>query len=126
MYRVSVEAHFDAAHYLRGYQGKCEKLHGHRYRVVACIQAGATSSADLAYDFTDLKKELKRLLERFDHTCLNEVSPFDQSNPSAENIARTVYEELSCKLVNMPEDASLESVTVWESPGSWVEYRPDR
>lgn len=123
MYRVNVEKHFDAAHYLRGYHGKCENLHGHRYTVVACVKAETTSSDGLAYDFTDLKKELGNLLARFDHTCLNEVSPFDACNPSAENIARTIFDELNTKLAGLPAGISLESVTVWESPGSWVEYR---
>jgi len=123
MYRVNIERHFDAAHFLRGYQGKCEGLHGHRYRVSACLRAGKTDEVGMAYDFTGFKKQLETLLERFDHTCLNDAPPFDSQNPSAENIARTVFEDLKGKVER--SGIKLESVTVWESPDSWVEYRPD-
>jgi 6-pyruvoyltetrahydropterin/6-carboxytetrahydropterin synthase len=125
MYFVNVERHFDAAHYLREYQGKCENLHGHRYQVVARLKAAGNNNAGMAYDFTILKKELEQVLERFDHRCLNEVSPFNEINPSAENIARTIYCELENVLGKLPEGVSLDAVTVWESPGSWVEFRPD-
>jgi len=86
MYELVVEQHFEAAHYLRGYQGKCENLHGHRYSVVVRLQSGRLNEIGLAYDFTDIKKDLKEIMARFDHVCLNDVSPFDRINPSAENI----------------------------------------
>ena len=123
MYQITVEQHFDAAHFLRGYEGKCEALHGHRYRVAVKVGAAAINEIGLAYDFTELKKRLRAILERFDHSCLNEVSPFDEINPSAENIARTIYNELRSKLKKAP--VSLVSVAVWESPGSGVEYREE-
>ncbi|MDD2252009.1 MAG: 6-carboxytetrahydropterin synthase QueD [Dehalococcoidales bacterium] len=125
MYLVNVERHFDAAHYLRGYQGKCENLHGHRYRVVARLKAFSNQNAGMAYDFTILKKQLAGILERFDHRCLNEVPPFDEINPSAENIARTIYFELKDQLGKLPEGMHVDAITVWESPESWVEYQPD-
>lgn len=125
MYFVNVERHFDAAHYLRGYEGKCENMHGHRYQVAVRLKAASNENSGMAYDFTVLKKELDGVLEMFDHHCLNEVAPFDQINPSAENIARTIYLELVKKLGRLPEGISLDAVTVWESPESWVEYRPD-
>ena len=102
MYEISVETHFDAAHYLRGYQGKCESLHGHRYRVVARIQAAGLDDIGLAYDFTELKHHLNEIISRFDHTCLNDVPPFDGINPSAENIAATIYHELATGLEPSP------------------------
>ena len=123
MYLVSVEKHFDAAHYLRDYQGKCEALHGHRYKVVAKVNAPGVNDIGLAYDFTVLKKQLDDILSRLDHTCLNDVPPFDKINPSSENIASTIYEELKPGLAGDP--ASLHSVEVWESPDSWVTYSPD-
>ena len=121
MYQITVEQHFDAAHFLRGYQGKCEALHGHRFRVVARVTASGLNDIGLAYDFTELKRHLAAILKRFDHTCLNDVSPFDKINPSSENIASTVYNELKPKLKETP--VSLASVEVWESPDSGVEYR---
>jgi len=125
MYLVNVERHFDAAHYLRGYQGKCENLHGHRYKVAVRLKAANNDNVGMAYDFTVLKKELDVVLSRFDHRCLNELKPFDEINPSAENIARIVYYELEKRLGEMPEGIALDAVTVWESPESWVEFQPD-
>ena len=122
MYEITVEKYFDAAHYLRGYQGKCEAMHGHRYRVVVKIQATRLNDIGLAYDFTDLKRHLKDIIERFDHTCLNDIEPFDRVNPSAENIARTVYEELNEKLKREP--ITLACVEAWESPEQGVSYSP--
>ncbi len=123
MYQISVEQHFDAAHYLRGYQGKCEALHGHRFGVVVKIRASGVDEIGLAYDFTVLKQHLADILARFDHTCLNEVPPFDNINPSSENIAATIYNELQPKLAGAP--VSLSCVEVWESPQTGVAYSPD-
>ena len=122
MYRVSVEQHFDAAHYLRGYQGKCENLHGHRFKVVVSLKAAALNETGLAYDFVELKGHLGEILTQFDHTCLNDVPPFDELNPSSENIAATVYDQLKGRL---PGEVSLSSVEVWESPQSCVTYSPE-
>ena len=123
MYQVSVEQHFDAAHFLRGYGGKCEALHGHRFRVVVRVRAAEVDDIGLAYDFVELKRQLGDILSRFDHTCLNDVSPFDKINPSSENIAATIYSELQPKLAGAP--VSLTCVEVWESPQSGVAYSPD-
>ena len=123
MYEIVVEKHFDAAHYLRGYQGKCEAVHGHRYRVVVKVKADRLNDIGLAYDFTDLKGYLKDILARFDHTCLNDVPPFDKINPSAENIAATIYNELKEKLAADP--LTLTSVEAWETPEQGVAYTPD-
>ncbi len=123
MYQISVEQHFDAAHFLRGYQGKCEALHGHRFRVVTKIKASKVNDIGIAYDFTELKQHLSDILARFDHTCLNDLSPFDKINPSSENIAVSIYDELKPKLAGAP--VSLSGVEVWESPQSGVAYSPD-
>ncbi len=123
MYTIAIEQHFDAAHFLRGYQGKCEALHGHRYKVVARVAASNLDDIGLAYDFSLLKQYLGEILSRFDHTCLNDVPPFDEINPSSENIAATVYKELKPKLAGGP--VTIDSIEVWETPQSWVTYRPD-
>ena len=123
MYQISVEQHFDAAHFLRGYQGKCEALHGHRFRVVIKIKASRVNNIGIAYDFVELKQHLGDILVRFDHTCLNDVPPFDKVNPSSENIASIIYNELEPKLAAAP--VSLSCVEVWESPQSGVAYSPD-
>jgi 6-pyruvoyltetrahydropterin/6-carboxytetrahydropterin synthase len=123
MYQVSVEQHFDAAHFLRGYRGKCEAMHGHRFRVVVRVRARGVDKLGMAYDFAELKKHLGNILSRLDHTCLNDLAPFDRINPSSENIAATIYDELHTTLAGTP--VSLACVEVWESPQSGVAYSPD-
>ena len=125
MYEISVEKSFEAAHYLRGYKGKCENMHGHRYTIVVKVTAEKLNAIGLAYDFTDLKKYLGEILERYDHTCLNDVKPFDKINPSAENLAATIYKELKKKLAKEVAAPELSAVEVWENPGQGVEYKPD-
>ena len=123
MYQVSVEQHFDAAHFLRGYRGKCEALHGHRFRAVVKVNASEVDDVGMAYDFAELKRHLRDILARFDHTCLNDVPPFDKINPSSENIASAIYNELKARLAGAP--VSLACVEVWESPQTGVVYSPD-
>ena len=123
MYQITVEGHFDAAHALRGYKGKCENIHGHRYRVAVSVKAAGLNEIGLAYDFSELKKHLGDILSRYDHTSLNDIPPFDETNPSAENLAATIHAELKTRLKDAP--VTLVSVTVWESPESSVEYREE-
>jgi 6-pyruvoyltetrahydropterin/6-carboxytetrahydropterin synthase len=121
MFEISVEGHFDAAHSLRGYGGKCEGLHGHRFRIIVTLETGALNEIGLAYDFVELKRHLEKVLEGFDHKHLNEVSPFDKINPSSENIAVTIFDRLNSLLGGA---GSLTCVDVWESPENHVCYRP--
>jgi 6-pyruvoyltetrahydropterin/6-carboxytetrahydropterin synthase len=123
VYSISVEQHFDAAHALRGYKGKCEALHGHRFRVVARIEAKALDDIGLAYDFAELKAHLAEAIARFDHVNLNDVPPFDKINPSSENLAANIYNELTSRLSG--DKISLTAVEVWESPQTGVSYSPD-
>ena len=123
MYEISVEKHFDAAHFLRGYKGKCEALHGHRFGVVAKVSASGLDNIGIAYDFAELKQHLADVISRFDHTCLNDVPPFDKINPSSENIAANIYDGLKGKLTGTP--VSVSSVEVWESPQTGIAYTPD-
>ena len=122
MYQLFVEEHFDAAHYLPDYHGKCEKLHGHRFKVVARLEAGNLDDAGLAYDFAQLKQHLREVLAQFDHTCLNDVPPLDKIGPSSENIAVTIYNKLQPRLSDSP--VKLVNIEVWESPTTGVAYSP--
>jgi 6-pyruvoyltetrahydropterin/6-carboxytetrahydropterin synthase len=122
MYQLFVEEHFDAAHYLPDYHGKCEKLHGHRFKVVARLEAGKLDEAGLAYDFAQLKQQLRDVLAKFDHTCLNDVPPLDKIGPSSENIASTIYDALQPHFSSSP--VKLMNVEVWESPTTGVSYSP--
>lgn len=123
MYTVSVQAHYDAAHFLRNYKGKCEKLHGHRYVVEVALQAEELDDTGIAYDFVDLKRELRALAETLDHENLNELPPFQDRETSAENQARWFFEELGERL---PEELAegLLYTRVWETPTQWAQYGP--
>lgn len=123
MYEIAVEMDFEAAHYLRGYQGKCEKMHGHHFRVVATLRMSKLDSIGIAYDFTVLRERLGRVLARYDHTCLNEVAPFDSINPTSENIASTVFGQMQADL--KADGVTVASIQVWESPRSSVTYFAD-
>ncbi|MEA3408205.1 MAG: 6-carboxytetrahydropterin synthase QueD [Chloroflexota bacterium] len=120
MYKICVRRHFDAAHALRGYRGKCENMHGHRWQIVACVEQAELDDIGLAFDFTRLKEALEAVLEDYDHHNLNEMPPFDQLNPSSEHIAKSIYERLQERL---PE-VKLEYVEAWESPDAWATYYP--
>jgi len=122
MYHLFVEEHFDAAHYLPNYHGKCEKLHGHRFKVVAHFEAAKLDETGLAYDFVQLKQHLREILARFDHTCLNDVAPLNKLGPSSENIAATIYDALQACFSKSP--IKLAKVEVWESPTTGVAYIP--
>lgn len=121
MFIVSVQAHYDSAHYLRNYHGKCERLHGHRYVVELALMATELDEAGIAYDFVDVKKHLRALAERLDHENLNEVPPFTELEPSAENQARYLYEEMKRLLPAKMSDAVL-YVKVWETPTQFALY----
>jgi len=122
MFEIAVREHFDAAHFLRGYQGRCENLHGHRFLVVARLRAKVLNEIGLAYDFVELKRHLRELLARYDHACVNDIAPFDRINPSSENMARTLFEELAARVGAGP--ARVVAVEVAESPDTWVVYQP--
>jgi 6-pyruvoyltetrahydropterin/6-carboxytetrahydropterin synthase len=122
MYQLFVEEHFDAAHYLPNYRGKCERLHGHRFKIVARVEAAKLDGSGLAYDFADLKRHLREVVAQFDHTCLNDVPPLDEIGPSSENIAATIYEVLEHRFSKSA--VKLVNVEVWESPTTGVAYSP--
>ena len=121
MYVVSVQAHYDSAHFLRNYKGKCEKLHGHRYVVEAALASEQLNQAGLAYDFVDVKRHLRELAERLDHENINELAPFTEIEPSAENQARFFFDELKERMPGDMRDALL-YVRVWETPTQWAQY----
>ena len=120
MYEIFVESHIDAAHYLREYNGKCENLHGHRYKIVARVKTDKLNDIGLAFDYTELKKHLNAILDKYDHTCLNDLPAFAKLNASSENLAAVVYKELKKKLIKLP--VKLAAVEVWETPTQGVSY----
>lgn len=120
MYELTITDHFDAAHALHGYPGECRDLHGHTWDVEVCVRGDRLDDVGIVYDFKRLKADLASVLEPFDHAYLNDVPPFDSLNPTAENLARVIYEELSARVG--PEVAVVE-VAVWESPIAKIVYR---
>jgi 6-pyruvoyltetrahydropterin/6-carboxytetrahydropterin synthase len=121
MFVVSVQAHYDSAHYLRNYKGKCERLHGHRYVVEVALAASELNEAGIAFDFVDVKRELRALADRLDHENLNDLEPFTELEPSAENQARYFFDEMKRLLPERMRDALL-YVRVWETPTQWATY----
>jgi 6-pyruvoyltetrahydropterin/6-carboxytetrahydropterin synthase len=124
MYEVSVDETFAAAHNLRGYKGKCENLHGHNYKVRVTLSGKEVDSVGLLYDFVHLKQVIQSVIRSLDHKYLNELPPFDVLNPSAENIARYIYDQASEQLHQAPNGAGVSSITVWESDVTAATYRP--
>jgi 6-pyruvoyltetrahydropterin/6-carboxytetrahydropterin synthase len=114
-YKLSVVKGFSAAHALRGYKGKCERLHGHNWKVKVTLVSGKLDKIGMAMDFTDIKAVLDQVLIKFDHCFLNETAPFNKINPTAENIARVIFEGMAKKL---PKNVKVYEVEVWESETS--------
>jgi 6-pyruvoyltetrahydropterin/6-carboxytetrahydropterin synthase len=123
MYEVMVQKHFSSAHNLRGYEGKCEALHGHNWSVEVVVRAEKLNAIGIAVDFKDIKEALDEQMEKLDHKYLNETPPFDEINPTTENIAKFLYDTLS-KLLN-DDCLRIYRINVWESPGSCGSYFVD-
>jgi len=122
MYELKVKKSFSAAHFLRNYRGKCEKMHGHGYTVEVYLQGKRLNHIGYLVDFTEIKESLNRVIEQLDHGCLNELEAFAISNPTAENIARYIYNGL--QNLNM-EEIKISAVEVWETPEQSAKYLPD-
>ena len=122
MFEVSVEQTFAAGHALRNYHGKCENVHGHNYRVRVTIQGPQLDDIGLLVDFVEVKKLMNRVIDRLDHQFINDLAPFDTINPSAENMAKYFYDEISAGLGGNP--ARVGEVKIWETDTSSATYRP--
>lgn len=122
MYKISVKTNFSAAHKLMGYQGNCERTHGHNWTVKAQIATKELDSIGIGYDFRKLKRHLDEIIGKFDHQYLNEIPPFNQSNPTSENLANYIF--LSLKNI-LPSESQVVSVEVKESEKCSVIYSED-
>lgn len=119
MYELMVKESFAAAHNLRDYKGKCERVHGHNYNVEAYFTCMELGKDGLAVDFTILKKHLKAVTESLDHRNLNkDITFFKKNNTSAENIARYIYDYLKVKV----KKAKISKVAIYESESSMAAY----
>ena len=135
MYEVRVEADFAAAHFLRDYHVKCENLHGHNYKVYAHVCGEELDAGGMLLDFSVLKSALKKVCGQLDHTNLND-NPYFEQNPSAERIARFIFEKLIEEIPELKLEgadggftkdgrAFLEAVDVFETETSRARYRVD-
>jgi 6-pyruvoyltetrahydropterin/6-carboxytetrahydropterin synthase len=120
MFELMIETHFSSAHQLRGYKGKCERVHGHNWKVQVYVLAERLNEIDITIDFHDLKKMTEEIVGQLDHSFLNDIFPFTEKNPSSENIAKWIYDSLRKRIDN--DDISLSAVTVWESETASATY----
>jgi len=116
VFSVKVEVYFSSAHNLRGYKGKCEDLHGHNWKVEAVVESKKLDKLGMVMDFHELKSHLKSIIDKLDHKYLNQILYFKKVNPTSENIAKYIYDNLKRKT------RGLKSVTVWESHNSSATY----
>jgi len=122
MFEVTIEETFAAGHALRNYHGKCENVHGHNYRCQVTVEGAELDSIGLLVDFVELKRVVHSVLDRLDHTWLNEFPPFHEINPSAENIAKYIYDEVHTGL-GTREGVRLSFVKLWETDTASAIYR---
>jgi len=128
MYELSVGTRFAAAHFIQDYSGPCSRLHGHTWSVEVAVKGDALDPKGMLIDFKDLKGTLKNIVRELDHQNLNELDAFQGSgehNPTAENLARYIYQRLKRELL-LNEGAEISVVRVWESPDAWASYQEDR
>ena len=121
MYEITIIKSFSAAHRLSNIGGKCEELHGHNFNVEVSLSAPGLNAEGLLLDFRILKEWTEEILEGLDHKYLNEQAYFKNVNPSAENLARYLHDQLEEKARR--EGAEVCCVTVWESANAKASYR---
>ena len=119
-YTLKVVIDFAAAHSLRHYPGDCANLHGHNWKVEAEVTATALNEVGIGMDFKHIRQATKTVCDRLDHTYLNELEPFTEINPTAENIAAYIYQELSSTLNS--GSVKVSAITIWETERACVRY----
>ena len=123
MFEVTVEAGFSSGHYLRNYRGKCENPHGHNYKVRVTLAGKDLDKAGLLLDFKDLREVMKHVIERLDHQMINDVTPFTELNPSAENLAKYFFDETNGRLRTVTSGrVHVKDVTVFETDTTTAKY----
>jgi 6-pyruvoyltetrahydropterin/6-carboxytetrahydropterin synthase len=126
MFEVTVEQTFAAGHALRHYKGKCENVHGHNYRVQVTAEGERLNSIGLLVDFVELKRVVRQIVDRLDHQFINDLEPFTELNPSAENIAKYFYDHVveGMHLADSGSDVKIAQVKIWETDTSIAVFRP--
>ena len=121
MFELTINVNFEAAHFINNYPGKCSRLHGHNWKVEVNIYGSKLDELGMLIDFRDLKETVNEIMLKLDHYCLNEIEPFYKINPTAENIAKYIYEQLG-ETQKFDQNVKLRSVRVWESLNSAAAY----
>jgi 6-pyruvoyltetrahydropterin/6-carboxytetrahydropterin synthase len=123
LFEVTVEDSFAAGHYLRNYRGKCEKPHGHNYKVRITLAGEHLDKAGLLLDFKDLREVMKHVIDRLDHQMINELEPFTELNPSAENLAKYFFDETNTRLNGSTGGrVRVKNVTIFETDTTTATY----
>ncbi|MDG2354142.1 MAG: 6-carboxytetrahydropterin synthase QueD [Gammaproteobacteria bacterium] len=120
MFVLKIVTDFASAHSLRDYPGDCSRLHGHNWQVEVSVESEVLNDLGIAIDFREIKKQTKAVVKRLDHQYLNEIPPFDELNPTAENIAKYFFDEVA-KLINN-QNVRICEVIIWETPRASVAY----
>lgn len=119
-YTMKILTDFAAAHYLREYEGECSRLHGHNWKVEVQVTTTGLNSVGMGMDFKDIKTATRNLIGKLDHYNLNDIPPFNEINPTAENISAYLYKQLSGELNS--DGIKVSSVTLWETDRACVTY----
>ncbi|NOQ51780.1 MAG: 6-carboxytetrahydropterin synthase QueD [Desulfuromonadaceae bacterium] len=120
MYHLTIQAHFAAAHNLLNYDGDCENLHGHNWKIEVTVKTESLDDAGLGLDFKILKKHTNKIMDSLDHKYLNDLEPFRGISPSSEHISKFIFDKLKKELHKY--DVELEKITVWESDNACASY----
>ncbi len=120
IFEVYVKTHFSAAHSLRGYAGDCSRVHGHNWIIEVYVKCMELDGIGIAVDFRDIKREVKDVLKNLDHFNLNDLPAFKELNPTSENIAKFLYQELGEKLNT--DTVQVSKIKVSETPGAGAFY----
>lgn len=122
-YTLKIATDFAAAHALRNYAGECSRLHGHNWKVEVEVKASTLDAAGMGIDFKVIRDAAKSLASDLDHRNLNDLVPFDSTNPTAENIAAYFFHGLSNTLNN--DRVNVSAITIWETERACVRYTED-
>jgi 6-pyruvoyltetrahydropterin/6-carboxytetrahydropterin synthase len=120
MFVLKIVTDFASAHSLRDYPGDCARLHGHNWQVEVMVCSQVLNESGIAIDFREIKSQTKVVVKRLDHQYLNEIKPFDVLNPTAENIAKYLFDEIGILINN--QEVKVKELTIWETPRSAVTY----
>ncbi len=123
MYHVTVQVEIAAAHQLPDYRGECANIHGHTWQVEVTVSGSELNEQGMLIDFRELKRLINETVAVYDHSFLNQIPPFDQLNPTAENLARKIFEDIERRF-DTP-GVRVEQVTVRESSRAWATFRKD-